>query len=164
VAQEAWQQVEPRRINGDRQERHVVRVDPLHVEQDDSQVLQAPPLVRYFPAIQESQFEEVVPEQVAQEGSQQVPPTRTNGGLQERHIVLADPLQVLQEAWHGLQALLLVKNFPSTQERQVVSVIPLQVTQEAWQQVPLPLTKTNGDVQEVHCVRDDPAVHVLHDV
>jgi len=67
VAQEGSQQVEPTRANEDEQEAQVVLVPPVQVKQDESHKEQAPPLVKYFPAIQEEQLEEVVPLQVAQE-------------------------------------------------------------------------------------------------
>ena len=152
VAQEGSQQVEPTRVNDDEQEVHPVLPATLHVKQDESQVLQTPPL-KYFPAIQEEQLEEVVPEQVAQEGSQQVEPTRVKDDEQEAHAVLPDPEHVEQEESQALQTPPL-KYFPAIQDAQLVDNVPLQVAQEGSQQV-VPIL-TNDDEQEAQAVLPAP--------
>jgi len=96
VAQAELQQVEPTRVKDEEQEAHAVLPAPEHVKQDVSQVLQTP-LLKYFPAMQVEQVEAVVPEQVAQEGLQQVEPTRVNEEMQEAHAVLPDPEHVEQD-------------------------------------------------------------------
>ncbi len=159
VAQLAWQQVEPTRVNEDEQEAHAVLPAPEHVKQDESQVLQAPPLVKYSPATQEEQLEEVVPLQVRQEAWQQVPLplTKTNEDVQEVHCVRDPPLQVKHDEWQVGQDPLVVpvKYLPAGQEIQVLEAVPLQVAQLAWQQVPS--TRILEDEQEVHAVRPAPS-------
>jgi len=150
AAQEGSQQVEPMRANDDWQETHPVLPAALHVKQDESQVEQDPLLVKYFPAIQEEHVEEVVPLQVAQEGSQQVEPTRVKEDWQVTHPVLPAALQVKQDESQEKQAPPLVRYFPVTQEAQLFGPVPVQVAQEGSQQV-VP-TLTNGDRQERHPV------------
>jgi len=79
---------------------------------------------------------------VAQEGSQQVPLTKTNGDRQAVHAVLkADPVQVLHDVWQTGQVpledpLLRAKYLPSGQEEQCEEDVPMQSRQVMWQQAP----------------------------